>query len=109
VARPPLLQITVLRRPRAVTLRLDGELDLSGQQSLATTLRQLLDTQDSPRLLVIDAAQLRFLDGSGAEPLVAAGRLLDGRGGECRIVNASASVRRVLRLVDADGHIRVAD
>lgn len=80
----------------AVTVRLTGELDLSGEVTVLGTVAGLLAAGVSE--MVIDLAGLTFCDSSGIRILVMSCR--DGRavGVPVRVESAQAPVAEVLRL-----------
>lgn len=94
--RGPILRVDVVRIDDAAVLRLEGELDFATAPVVDDALRE---TEDVGRLrrVVIDAADLTFLDASGLNPLLAArGRLGSG----CvRIRHLQPNVRRVFELL----------
>lgn len=90
-------QLRVEVRPNGdvVTFRLAGEVDLAS----IGTLRCCLDDVDSAwRVVVIDAADLTFIDSIGIAALAGAHLALQEDGRELRIENAAPAVHRVLEL-----------
>jgi anti-anti-sigma factor len=87
---------------RGPWLSLRGELDLSIADAV---LRALVDVaRDEPGEVVLDLADLEFLDVAGARMLASAVRLLGEVGVDLRMVRARRSVGRCLELFDlADG------
>jgi anti-anti-sigma factor len=87
---------------RGPWLSLRGEVDLSLADAV---LRALVDVaRDAPGEVVLDLADLEFLDVAGARMLASAVRLLGEVGVELRMVRARRPVGRCLELFDlADG------
>lgn len=80
------------------TIRVGGELDLS----TASVFEGHLDgVTDGPGDVVLDAADLDFIDSSGVRVLLSLARRIQDRG-RLVIVNPSDQVRRVLDLVHAE-------
>ena len=96
--RGPQLRVSVLHSGDSAIVRLDGELDVATAEQLEKVLDELTATDPRPRLLVVDAEQLSFMDAAGLNPLLAAHRRLPT--GSVRLYNARPAVARVLRLLD---------
>jgi anti-sigma B factor antagonist len=88
------LQIDRLPDPQERVLQLRGALDAY----TAPTLRDELDAVplDPPERVVLDLAELGFLDSTGLRVLVEAHANLTGAGGELRLRNAPETTRRLL-------------
>ncbi|MGV9937229.1 STAS domain-containing protein [Streptomyces olivaceoviridis] len=70
------------------------------------TLRQALDTSDTPRpRVVVDMRQVTFIDSSGINIFIAAHRALSEAGGWLRLAAIGESVMRTLSLVGLDAVI----
>jgi anti-sigma B factor antagonist len=88
-------------------VRLDGEADLT-----STSLRDALSAEVAagrPRLLLVDASALRFIDSAAVQMIVAAHRVFRRDGGTLALLNPSHSVARVLSLTGVDEVITVYD
>ncbi|MFG2266567.1 STAS domain-containing protein [Streptomyces sp. NPDC048720] len=80
-------------------LTLSGEID----HHTGDTLRQALDTPDTPRpRFVADMQQVTFMDSSGINILIHAHNTLSEAGGWLRLADTSESVMRTLSLVGID-------
>jgi anti-anti-sigma factor len=79
-------------------VRLAGELDLFTAPELCDALLPLVTRGGD---LVVDLADVEFIDGQGLRPLLAAASWLVGRG-HLVLSAPSNAVLRVLRLVDAE-------
>ena len=73
-----------------------GEIDVSTAPTLACALRE---AQRNADLIVIDLAQVAFMDSSGARMLAAAARSVREAGGRLVLDAMPAHVERVLRIV----------
>jgi anti-sigma B factor antagonist len=84
-----------------VVIALRGELDLAG----APTLCPLVDAVASPlgARVVLDLAQLAFVDASGIGAIERARDRLRGRGAQVIVRHPQPRVRRVLELCGLDG------
>ncbi|MGD9754608.1 MAG: STAS domain-containing protein [Acidimicrobiia bacterium] len=92
----PLLEVDLLeRRPAAVTLRVQGELDLATVSNLTAALRPVI-AEDLD--IELDCAQLHFIDARGITALLAAQQQLNH--GRITISQPSRQVKRVLELCD---------
>lgn len=78
-------------RARLVTIPLRGEYDMANAESLRHALRSV-DHQDSP-VVVVDLAQVTFIDCAGLEPLLEARARLGRR---LHLRNVPPQVRRML-------------
>jgi anti-sigma B factor antagonist len=68
----------------------------AGATQLRETVRQLAEAGDTKVLL--NLADVAFMDSTGLGALAAAAELLRGRGGQLRIVNATGPVRHVFQI-----------
>jgi anti-sigma B factor antagonist len=82
------------------TLRVDGRLDLVSAGGLRRAVEDLLAA--GRRRLVVDLADVPFMDSSGVGALVGSLKLARNGGGELRIAAAGTQVREVLRLTTID-------
>jgi anti-sigma B factor antagonist len=85
---------------RTVELRVRGELDIASAPELAAALDALL-TADH-RVVVLDLADLSFLDCAGMRPIRSALSALRRRGGTLVIRHPQPLVERTLRLAGLD-------
>ncbi|GAA2334548.1 STAS domain-containing protein [Dactylosporangium salmoneum] len=92
----PLLAMTTARGPgEVVTLVLAGEIDRSTAEQVVAAGTTVVAGNRNPRL-VIDMAQVRFMDSTGVHALVRLQRLGREAGVGVEVVNPSAVVARVL-------------
>jgi anti-anti-sigma factor len=92
----PLLELDVVAGVGGVVVRLTGEADLSTGPQLAAGLREAAGSGSGAVLL--DATGLRYCDCSAVRTLAAFAGELRAAGRGCRLVAASARVRRLLEL-----------
>lgn len=78
------------------TLQIGGVLDLATAPSLREYLVSVIDAGTGD--VVIDLADVDFLESSGLSVLVAAFQQLERQGRQLRVVNPSASACRVLQV-----------
>ncbi|MFL6237938.1 MAG: STAS domain-containing protein [Actinomycetes bacterium] len=88
-----------------VVVSLTGELDLAEGPGLRKSLERVLRT--GTRLVVIDAAELTFLDSSGIGLLVAAHNQQQAAGALLVIANLKEGVGRPIRLTEVDTAVPV--
>jgi anti-sigma B factor antagonist len=87
-----------------VVLELGGEWDASTLDELNETFRELLQTQ--PREVVVDLAEVTFVDSLTLGALMAAATQLQARGASLRVVRASApEVRRAFEVTGLDKYL----
>ena len=102
----PLLELDVVADVDGVVVRLTGEADLSTEPELAAGLRAAADSGSATVLL--DAAGLRYCDCSALRALAAFAGELRAAGRSCRLVAASARVRRLLELAGLTDQLEAA-
>lgn len=91
-----------------VLLELGGECDAATLDELNETLRGLVQAQ--PREVVVDLAEVTFVDSLTLGALVAAAIELQAWGGTLRVVRASApEVRRALEITGLDKYLVRSD
>ena len=97
----PILDIQRRERDSVVILDLSGRLTIGGgDMRIRETIREVAD--QGHRKVVLNLDGLRFLDSSGLGSLVIASRMLEGQGGQMRIVNARGPVRNVFQITRLD-------
>jgi anti-sigma B factor antagonist len=88
-----------------VVVSLTGELDLAEAPRLRDVLDDVLGSP--PQLVVIDAAELTFLDSSGIGVLVGAHNALEAAGSQFVIANLAEMTGKPIRLTEVDTAISV--
>ncbi len=100
VGTAELLRWTVARSAEAVTVTLDGELDLANHAAFGELLAKLTSTK--PESVVVDLEQLSFLDSSGIRCLLAATRDAAAGGITLVVRRPRPAVRRVMEVCGVD-------
>ena len=103
----PELTATVSRSGRATVVTVAGELDLATAARLRARLRAVADQSPAPSRVVVDLADLRFVDGTGMAVLVEAQRMLTAAGSRLVLRSPSATTRRVVRLLQLEAVLPV--
>ncbi len=91
------LHLAVVPIPEGVTLRVAGEVDGYSASQLRDRLRTLID-EPGTDLVVLDLAELDFIDSSGLGVLAGAHRRMRSKGGELRLRSPSSGTRKVLEI-----------
>jgi anti-anti-sigma factor len=98
--RPQLFSLAVERDRQTAVFTLRGELDISETYTLAEAL--LAAEREEPQRLVIDLAELTFIDAAGMRVLVEAARRANSRRVPVMFVEPLPEIRRILELVGLD-------
>jgi anti-sigma B factor antagonist len=89
---------------KAVVVRLGGDLDLYNADGVRSALAGVID--GSPSRVVVDAAEVEFIDSTALGVLVDAHRKLAGG---LRIARPQDPIRRALQVSGIDRHLTVHD
>ena len=97
-------EIQVTRRPgepgqTATVVRLSGTLDIVSSKEAEKVLTPLVAT--SPKVVIFDLGELRFLDSTGISVLLSTRRGLEKKGGKIFITNMQPQIRKVFDIVQA--------
>jgi anti-anti-sigma factor len=90
-----------------VVTRAAGDLDILSADQLKQQLADLVDADDGVATLVLDMADVGFVDSSGLGALVAIHRHLDGRGGRFVIRSVPPAVQRLFEITRLDDLLAV--
>lgn len=90
------LSAVVEHRDGAVTYVLRGDIDVANIGTLEKRLLAAAGVAD--QRVDLDMSAVGFVDSTGIRGLIDVSRALDARGGRLRIVSASDSTHRILRL-----------
>jgi anti-sigma B factor antagonist len=91
------IQSTTSAEGSTRTLALSGEVDLDAKEPLQAAFTAAIEI-DQVKSVVVDLADITFLDSSGIGALVFGHRLAAANGATLTVVNPSAGVERVLDL-----------
>ena len=95
------------RGPDVVVLELHGEASVSTGRTLSGFLEEVID--QGYRQLLIDMAEVTYLDSSALGALVGSYKKLTERGGTLLLVSPSPLVQRVLQISRLDRLFNVCD
>jgi anti-anti-sigma factor len=90
------LQVQLQNDPNATVVTLDGEMDTHTAPRVTEALEGVFAAPVP--MIVIDAAELRFLDSSGISELLRLRQRALDAGGSLRLRAASPAVRRVIEI-----------
>lgn len=79
-----------------VCVKLKGELDIAGAPQLRDSLAQL--AKEPGCSILVDVADLTYLDSTGISVLVVAAKRVRSEGGIFTVANVSGGVRRILEI-----------
>lgn len=94
---PPPLSLRFSRRDRHVVIEVAGELDLATAPLLHERLADIIDAQGN-LAVVLDLAELTFVDSSGLTALVTAHKRLQSHGGRLVLTRPGPATRRALEI-----------
>lgn len=83
---------------RTMLVRLYGEIDLAGADSLRRDLETGLDNHPEARNIVVNFSNVEYIDSSGLGVLLGRYRRISANGGKMLIVGAAANVRKILEM-----------
>jgi anti-sigma B factor antagonist len=83
-----------------VVVALEGEMDLANADALGAALTAVLDTR--PARVIVDLANLSFLDSSGIRCLLIASDQAAAIGAKLFVTRPTGSIRRVLEVTGTD-------
>jgi anti-anti-sigma factor len=90
------VECSVSDEGRSVCLRLDGEVDTNTAHRVEDAMSPALDPRCTR--LVVDLADVSFMDSSGLRVLVVARNALDDRGAEMVIAGVGDQLRRLFEI-----------
>ena len=89
------------------TVRLTGELDISGAEEIERTIEEV--ERSATGNLVIDLRELEFMDSTGLRMILSADARARDRGSELILVRGPETVHRVFRMAALDRRLRFVD
>ena len=105
VPAPPPFEVSYVERASRARIALRGELDMASSQLLARKLEAV--ERDHPQEIVLDLAELSFMDVSGLRALLDAARRARRAGSSLVIVNPHPHIVRLLELTAIDQTLEV--
>ncbi len=100
------IRLVTLSSARVAVVKVSGELDVSTTDYLRAALADIAG-RDIAGPVVVDLADLRFIDGRGVRALLDGGRRLDREGHRLVVRNPQPAVARVLRATAATAELAV--
>ena len=97
----PLLLATSQERDETVRLAVSGEVDIATVDPLREAMTAVLKDRQVTRL-VVDFAEVAFLDSTGIAALMAAYRLAQAREVDFEVVRCRPQARRVIEVIGVD-------
>lgn len=94
------------RLERGILIALDGDLDLATATVVEDELRR---AEHSEARVVIDLANVSFMDSTGIRMLISADRRLREQGGSLQIIHVPAHIQRLFELVGIARHLVIAE
>ena len=102
---PDQLEIVCRNDANGVTLTVRGEIDLASAPALE---RELRDAETRARRVVLDLADLAFIDSTGIHVLIDAQGRADIDGHQLVLTHVPAHARRLFSLTGIDGRFSIA-
>jgi len=99
--------VTVSSHDGSTRVALKGELDLAGVDRADEALREAESL--GMRLVVLDMAELTFVDSTGLEVILRAARRAQGNGSRLVLARPAPHVRKLLQLTAIDQSLDVVD
>ena len=103
LVQPDSFRMTVSRALGRVVLTLHGDLDTASAPMLRSSLRDLIEEQGNLDV-IIDMAQLEFIDSQGLSVLLAGDRMAKARGGNLTLSAPRPRVHKVFEITGLDQH-----
>ncbi|MDR2655763.1 MAG: STAS domain-containing protein [Oscillospiraceae bacterium] len=95
------MAIRVQSAGEVVTAYIIGDLDHHSAKEMREEIDASLERM-KPKLLILDFKDVTFMDSSGIGLIMGRYRLMQMLGGEIRVSNVSAQLRKVMRLAGLD-------
>jgi anti-sigma B factor antagonist len=89
-----LLHVTLSHLDGVAVLTVRGDIDANS----VTTLHAALESLDAHTTIQLDMADVRFMDSSGLNAILAQARRMDERQGSIQICHPSTAVRRIVEI-----------
>jgi anti-sigma B factor antagonist len=98
--------ISSQRLDDGILVALVGDVDLATATVVDDELRR---AGESESMVVLDLAQVSFMDSTGLRSVIAADQRLRERGGSLRIIHVPSQVNRLFDLVGISAHLTIED
>jgi anti-sigma B factor antagonist len=98
--------ISSRRLEDGILVALSGDVDIATATVVDEELRR---AEQSESLIVLDLAEVGFMDSTGLRTVISADQRLRERGGSLRIVHVPSQVNRLFDLVGMRGHLTIDD
>ena len=92
----PSFGLNVVAEADGVCMKLTGELDIASAPELRDSLAG--QSEEPGRSILVDLAEVTYLDSTGISVLVVAAKRVRSEGGSFMVANASGAVRRILEI-----------
>ena len=90
----------MIKKTRANVLQLEGEIDLHVSPEVAESLRTMIEKK--PRRVVVDLANVTYLDSSGLAVLIEGMQNVQEYGGNFALANVQESVQHIFEIARLD-------
>lgn len=101
--------IKLMRTPKHLILRIEGQVAIPHSQALVDKVRPVLAAAKGPKELIVDLARCRHLASSAIGFIAFVAMEMAKRGGAVHLVNASPPVMSMLRVLGVEKTLRIAD
>jgi anti-anti-sigma factor len=102
-----LLSIDVHTREDHAVIAATGEIDASTADSVATAVAAALD--EGHRVVLLDFAEMTFIDSTGLGMLVKSHRAAETAGGHFAVVHPTPQTRKLIQILGLDALLHVYD
>lgn len=90
---------------RPNVLPLEGEIDLHVSPRIAASLNAMI--KEKPKMIVVDLAQVSYIDSSGLAALIEAMQNVEGYGGKFALAGLQEAVRPIFEIARLDQVFRI--
>jgi anti-sigma B factor antagonist len=97
------LSLSSRRDADQATLAVSGEIDISTADALEQAIATVIS--DGAGIVIVDLAEVTFMDSAGINALLKGRRLADERGQQFRVTGAAGIVRQVLDITGVTAHL----
>lgn len=103
------LSIEVRTQDSVCTLVVRGEVDVSNANELRDTLNKALETTPAPHEVVVNLADVDYIDSTGIGVLVGGAHRAQEMSCDFAVTNPQANVHRVLGLLGVEKELNLAE